>query len=182
MEVTHVVVRSSREELMVPLNFVMKSSPEEISLNCSLQELNRQERFVRMQYLGAEEYDVEDDLRRMATESDAIYWPYRSIDDNYQEIYGMVEQIPHNELAIHRGSVVEASDGHIGRVDEFIVDQENHHITHLVLLRGHLWGKKDVTIPINEIDRIDEDVVYLKLDKNAVKSLPTVPVRRKDRN
>ena len=94
----------------------------------------------------------------------------------------MVEQIPHNELAIHRGSVVEASDGHIGRVDEFIVDQENHHITHLVLLRGHLWGKKDVTIPINEIDRIDEDVVYLKLDKNAVKSLPTVPVRRKDRN
>lgn len=175
MEVTHVVVRSNKEEFMVPLNLVQEGSASQILLSCTQQELSRQERFVKMQFLGAEELDVENDLRRMATESDANYWPYRSIDDNYIEIYGQVEQIPHHELAIHRGSLVEASDGHIGRVDEFIVDIKNHHITHLVLRRGHLWGKKDVTIPVSEIDQIDEDVVYLKLDKQSVKSLPAIP-------
>ncbi len=176
MEVTHVVVRSSGEDFLVPLNLVQESSASQILLNCTQQELSRQERFVKMQFLGAEEFDVENDLRRMATESDASFWPYRSIDDNYIGVYGKVEQIPHRELAIHRGSLVEASDGHIGQVDEFIIDIKDHHITHLVLRRGHLWGKKDVTIPVSEIDQIDEDIVYLKLDKQSVKSLPSIPI------
>jgi hypothetical protein len=36
-----------------------------------------------------------------------------------------------------------------------------------------------VTIPISEIDRFEEDTVYLKLDKDQVEALPTVPVRRR---
>jgi hypothetical protein len=48
----------------------------------------------------------------------------------------------------------------------------------LVLREGHLWGKKDVTIPVSEIDRITDDAVYLKLRKKVIATLPTVPVRR----
>ena len=48
---------------------------------------------------------------------------------------------------------------------------------HLVLREGHLWGKKDVTIPLDQIDRIEEDVVHLKLDKAAVEHLPSVRAR-----
>ena len=43
----------------------------------------------------------------------------------------------------------------------------------------HFWGAKDVTIPVSEIDKIGDEVVYLKLDKKAIESLPTVPVRRR---
>jgi hypothetical protein len=64
-------------------------------------------------------------------------------------------------------------------VDEFLVDPENDVITHLVLREGHLWGKKDVTIPVSEIKKIAEEAVYLKLDKKAIESLPTIPVNRK---
>ena len=41
------------------------------------------------------------------------------------------------------------------------------------------WGKRDVTIPVSEIDKIADEAVYLKLDKKAIETLPTVPVRRK---
>lgn len=181
MTLTHVVVRFNKEEFLVPLELVTDSSSTIINLNCSQQELLQQRRFIKTQFIGAEEFDVENDLRRMAVESDANYWPYRSLDKSYLEIYGSFEQIPHNELAIHRGSLVEASDGQIGRVEEFVVDSTNHHITHLVLKRGHFWGQKEITIPVNEIDQIDEDIVYLKLDKQGVKSLPAIPGRPKDR-
>jgi sporulation protein YlmC with PRC-barrel domain len=136
------------------------------------------ERFVRMQFLGSEEINLEGDLRRIAAESDANYWPYNSLEDGYIEMYGQVEQIPHHELAIHRGSNVEAANGPIGQVDEFIVDPTNNHITHLLLRRGHLWGKKDITIPVKEIDYIEQDNVHLKLNKDEVKALPAVAVRR----
>jgi sporulation protein YlmC with PRC-barrel domain len=73
---------------------------------------------------------------------------------------------------------VEATDGHVGRVDEFVVDAGTGHITHLVLREGHLWGQKDVSISISEIGRIEADVVYLKLDKAGIDALPTIPVQR----
>ena len=67
----------------------------------------------------------------------------------------------------------------MGKVDEFLVDPQNDNISHLVLREGHLWGQQDVTIPVSEIDKITEDAVYLKLDKNDITTLPTVPVKRK---
>jgi len=73
---------------------------------------------------------------------------------------------------------VDASDGHIGHVNEFLVDPLNGHITHLILREGHLWGKKDVTIPVSEIDRIAEGTVHLKLNKHEVDELPGIPVHR----
>jgi hypothetical protein len=66
----------------------------------------------------------------------------------------------------------------VGRVDEFLIDPENDHITHLVMREGHLWGQKDVTIPISEIDRIEGDSVYLKLSKDEVEALPAIPMHR----
>ena len=88
------------------------------------------------------------------------------------------KQIPADELAIHRGTQVEARDGHIGQVSEFLVNPTTGHITHLVLKEGILWNKKAVTIPAAQVDRIEQDTVYLKLDKKAVEALPSIPVNR----
>ena len=67
----------------------------------------------------------------------------------------------------------------VGQVDEFLVDPVSGHITHLILRKGHLWGQKDVTIPVSEIARVEEDTVYLKLTKEQIEALPTIPVRRR---
>jgi sporulation protein YlmC with PRC-barrel domain len=93
--------------------------------------------------------------------------------------YVPVEQVPEGERAIHCGAYVETTDGGVGQVEEFLTDPATGKITHLVLRKGHLWGKRDVTVPLEEIDRVEDDVVYLKLSKEAVGGLPGVPVRRK---
>ena len=88
------------------------------------------------------------------------------------------ERIPPGELAVHRGAQVEAKDGPVGQVDEFLVDPATGHITHLVMREGHLWGTKDVAIPVSQIGRLEEDTVHVKLDKAGIEALPVIPIRR----
>ena len=77
-----------------------------------------------------------------------------------------------------RGTRVEAIDGYVGHVDEFVVNPKSGHITHLVMREGHLWGKKDVIIPLSLIADTRKDTVFLKLDKLQIEVLPAFPVHR----
>lgn len=178
-EVTHFVVKTkgfAGVEILVPMENIKSSSHEEIQLNCTWEELEQMKPFVHTEYIGPDEmeestfitaypYGMEDVmLTPFVAPAEAAYLP--------------VEEIPLNELAIHRGSIVEASDGMVGRVDEFIINPENHHISHLVLRKGHFLGQKEITVPISAIDHIATDTVYLNLDMVAVKELPTVRVHR----
>ena len=87
-------------------------------------------------------------------------------------------QIPPGELAVRRGTRVQATDGDVGHVDEFVVNPENGHITHLVMREGHLWGKKEVMIPLSAMGDTRDDTVFLKIDKHQIEALPTIPVKR----
>ncbi len=89
------------------------------------------------------------------------------------------QQIPPGELAVQRGTRVEATDGFVGHVDEFVVNPDNGHITHLVMREGHLWGQKDVMIPVSALGETRPDTVFLKLDKHQIGSLPAFPVHRR---
>jgi len=89
-----------------------------------------------------------------------------------------IRRIPPGELAVRRGTRVRATDGWVGRVDEFIVGPVSGNITHLCLRKGHPWKERDVCIPISQIERIEEKVVYLNVDKNTITSMPSVPVKR----
>jgi hypothetical protein len=51
-------------------------------------------------------------------------------------------------------------------------------ITHFVLERGHLWGKREVTIPIGTVAKVETDVVTLSLSKDEVGELPSARVHR----
>ena len=81
-------------------------------------------------------------------------------------------------LPSRAGARVEATDGDVGKVDEFLIDPVTGRITHIVLREGILWDKRDVTIPVSDIDRIEDDTVYLKLDKKAIGNLPSTPGER----
>jgi sporulation protein YlmC with PRC-barrel domain len=171
--VTHVVVKQDsfpHLERLVPVEMVAETSPDQIHLACSQHELHRLESFVETEFVPGEfpyaAYGL-DEFR---------LWPYVLPDDELVPVEH--ERVPPGELAVRRGSHVRATDGDVGRVDEFLVDRETEHITHLVLREGHLWGQKDVLIPVSEIGQIDEDRVYLTLNKEEVAGLPTIPVRR----
>ena len=64
----------------------------------------------------------------------------------------------------------------MGEVDGFLV--EGDHITHFVLERGHLWGRRDVTVPIGSVTRVESDTVTVGLSKDQIGALPSRRVRR----
>jgi hypothetical protein len=108
-----------------------------------------------------------------------MVWPYVVPDSAGMALTSVRhELIPHNELALQRGSWVMAADGHVGEVDEFIVDPADEHITHLILRKGHFWEYTDVSIPVTQIDRLQADRIYLQLDKHTIGQLPPIVVRR----
>ena len=47
------------------------------------------------------------------------------------------------------------------------------HVTHVLLQEGHLWGRKQVAIPVSAVQRID-DGVTVSLTKHEIESLPAV--------
>lgn len=87
------------------------------------------------------------------------------------------DRVPKGEVEIRRTSEVVSADGHrLGHVDGFLVDGDA--ITHVVLEHGHLFGRRDVTIPVRAVARVANDSVTLGLTKDEVNALPAVPVHR----
>jgi sporulation protein YlmC with PRC-barrel domain len=179
-EVTHLAVRTKgllSDEYLVPVELIAESTPQRISLSCSRAELAQCQPFEKSVLVGVDgaELGPSDMDYAMAATYGTMpggEYPGAMYPPTLQE-----EQIPDGTLSIHPGASVEATDGHVGQVREFIIDPQNDRVTHLVLREGHLWGKKDVTIPLDQIERIEEDVIFLKLDKADVERLPSVRAR-----
>jgi sporulation protein YlmC with PRC-barrel domain len=174
-QVTHLVVKEERmphSERLVPVDLVANTTHDLIRLRCTADELAKIEPFNETEYVQEKVPDVD------YLPNAYLVWPYHIPEIN-TAVPITHQRVPHGELAVRRGTRVEATDGHVGRVDEFLVDPVDTHITHLVLREGHLWGQKDVTIPVSQVDRIEEDTVYLKLDKHGIEALPALPIRRR---
>jgi sporulation protein YlmC with PRC-barrel domain len=86
-----------------------------------------------------------------------------------------VDTLPVGEVGVRRGQSVHATDGEIGRVQGLVINPANHHVTHVLLQEGHLWGRKEVAIPIGAVTAIDEGI-SLNLTKENVHDLPAVDV------
>ncbi|MGB7874714.1 MAG: PRC-barrel domain-containing protein [Anaerolineales bacterium] len=173
--VTHLVVAEKAFpsiEHLVPVDRILASSPSSIQLRCSQNDLSDMDTFEETDFIEGGQLEAS-----FPYSVPYEVWPYAMYEAMPMPFEH--EHIPAGEVVIRRGTPVKATDGEVGKVDEFLVDPENNNISHLILREGHLWGKKDVTIPVSEIDKIAEDGVYLKLDKEAIETLPTVPVRRK---
>ncbi|MGI8506011.1 MAG: PRC-barrel domain-containing protein [Solirubrobacteraceae bacterium] len=85
------------------------------------------------------------------------------------------ERVPVGEVDVRRGEHVHATDGAIGRVQGLIIDPADHHVTHVLLDEGHLWGQKRVAVPISAVTSV-ADGVRLNLTKDQVRDLPPVDV------
>jgi sporulation protein YlmC with PRC-barrel domain len=177
-EVTHVVVKEPNLpniEHLVPIKMVTRSDDQHIYLNCSRLELEKMEPFIETEFIrsNTEEYSLPFDFTYSGT---FMLWPY-VLAEPMSTV--RIEHLPPSELALRRGAQVHATDGHVGEVDELVIDPENDQITYILMRRGHYWGDREVTIPVSAIDRIHEDMIYLKLDKVTIESLPAVKVSRR---
>ncbi len=79
--------------------------------------------------------------------------------------------VPLGEAELVPGEHVHAVDGEIGQVLGFIVDPDDQRVTHVLLREGHLWGRREVAIPISAVTAIDEGI-RLNITKKQVEDLP----------
>ena len=174
---THLVVQSLLppfQEYLVPVNQVEETTDIRIKLKCTRGGLTKMDSFRYEEYIPADFPDY-------------LSWPYvlpaqSGANRIRQEVPTFTtvthQNIPEGELALRRGARVEATDGYVGQVDELLINSNNMQITHLVLLERHILQKRQITIPVSQIDHIDQSTVYLKLDRQDVESLPTTPIQR----
>jgi hypothetical protein len=84
------------------------------------------------------------------------------------------DRVPAGEVQLRRGERVHAADGDIGRV-QGLVAAPDHQVTHVLLTEGHLWTKKEVAVPIDNV--VDATFgVQVDLTREEVKDLPPVDV------
>jgi sporulation protein YlmC with PRC-barrel domain len=72
------------------------------------------------------------------------------------------------------GYHIKASDGTIGHVCDFMMDDKSWAIAQLVIKTGHRFSGKEVRIPAGKVDRIsyDESTVFVNLTSEAVEQSP----------
>jgi sporulation protein YlmC with PRC-barrel domain len=187
--VTHFVVENKNfpdsDKRLVPIEKIIETTPERICLSCTKKELTAMELFTEAHYIQTVNYTPETEESEglelpIFTDSSAIrMWPYVFPSELATDYISVEEErIPPGELAIRRGAEVMATDGRVGRVDEFLVEPNSGHITHLVMGEGHLWDSREVVIPLAAIDQLYEHTIYLKINKEEVESLPEIPIKR----
>ncbi len=160
-QITHVVVEVAdwpHTERLVPIELVKNSGVNTLELDCTSSHLITLKHFVDTQYVR----ESHSNPISPGAPPFSMLVP--------KEYY----RIPEGELALQKGAHVEAADGAIGRVDEFVIDPDTDRITHLIVRTGHLWNQQSVAIPVSAIDRIKANVVYLKVNKHALKELQPV--------
>jgi len=177
-ELTHLVVEpKGRAGLgrLVPLDLV-DATGGEIRLRCTRADFESLDAAEQTQFVpgtrGYAAYGPEQ----------VLSWPYSSLGGAGVEgtVTGISETvtydtIPLGEVAVRRGERVHATDGEIGQVEGLVIDPRNHHVTHVLLQEGHLWGRKEVAIPISAVTGID-DGIRLNITKHQVQDLPPVDI------
>ncbi len=170
--ITHLVVQDKTfpeaTEWLVPIERVVDSTTEAIQLNCTREELSnmqpfKQEHFLEQEYI---EYGY-------AYSQPFMMAPAEMLNVAFEEL-----NIADEDLALNRGANVQALDGHLGQIGEFLLDPQCGKISHITLKRGHLWGKKEVILSLSYLDHVDLDTVYLSVDKKTVDDLPSIPFNR----
>jgi sporulation protein YlmC with PRC-barrel domain len=180
--VTHLAVepRHPREtSRLVPLDLVA-GGPHRVELRCTLADFERLDP-------AEETHFVPDPGGYSAYAPDEVLtWPYYGLGGGMGMGVGTAadgpqmvttDTVPPGEVSICRGDRVYATDGPIGHVQGLVIEPRRHHVTHVLLQEGHLWGRKEVAIPIGKVADTDAGI-RLTMSKQEVKDLPPVDLDR----
>ena len=182
---THLVVKPQPDGpvCLVPIELVVHEDGDTVvSLRCSVEDARRFPSVQEFAYLRSGESPANDPDSDVGIENVlalSTYGGYTAFGPQPMDFEAGLsmtyDRIPKGEVEIRRASEVVSSDGkRLGHVDAFLVDADDQ-ITHLVLEHGHLWGRREVAVPIGSVSRIETDSVVLYLTKDEVGALPAEP-------
>jgi sporulation protein YlmC with PRC-barrel domain len=177
--ITHVVVEPKHRPdagRLVPVDFV-DAAAGGLRLRCTLAQFEMLDPAEETQFLPGSAGDPYYD------QDQVLSWAYYDLAAGPGMADGMAgvpqpvtyDSVPVGEVEVRRGDRVHATDGEIGRVQGLVIDRGSHHVTHVLLQEGHLWGRKEVAIPIRAVTEVD-DRIRLSITKQQVQDLPPVSI------
>jgi sporulation protein YlmC with PRC-barrel domain len=183
--VTHLVVEPKHQRYrgrLVPLD-LLDGTAGDIRLRCTRAEFEELDPAEETEFIAATIGYAGYDPGQVG------YWPYSGLGGMGMGM-GMGgmgtggetvtrDTVPLGEVEVHRGDHVQATDGAIGRVQGLVIDRGSRHVTHVLLQEGHLWGRKEVAIPISAVASTG-DGIQLRISKQDVQDLPPVDIDRPD--
>jgi sporulation protein YlmC with PRC-barrel domain len=183
---THLVVEPRQEERgrLVPLHLAQTSTPELIELECTPHEFNQLESAQDTDYFPMDDrygpYYAGYGHGYGYAYGNAYFLPYYAYGGmgyghGWDRNSATYDAIPPGEVTIRRGDPVHATDGDIGHIAGLVIGTPAGEVTHVLLQEGHLWGKRDVSIPIGSVTRVGE-VVEVGLSKHQLEELPSIDI------
>lgn len=182
--VTHLVVQSADDPdsaRLVPMELANRTAEgRELSLRLTAEGLDQLDRVHEHAYLRAGEQaekepgwdiGVEDMQPVPQPAAPGVFPEYGG--DPLQDATVAYDRVPKGEIELRHASDVYSSEGHhMGHVDGVLL-ADGDAITDLLLERGHLWWKREITIPASAISKVETDMVTLGATKKEVGSFPS---------
>lgn len=177
--VTHLVVEPRRRHeaaRLVSLELAVEDA-NGVTLCCTADALDRLEPVRGYAYLPAGAHPdegrewsvgVEDVLVVPSVEPLGVGEP--ELDPNVNLMY---DRVPRGEVELRLTSSVYSSDEHhVGSVHGVVVGDDGV-IAVLTLLRGHLWWRREIAVPVGAIASLENDLVTLAVEKRELKRFPS---------
>jgi sporulation protein YlmC with PRC-barrel domain len=179
---THVVVGASHANAWLVPAMLVDGGRRGITLSCTTAELHALGSIREVAYMPIEQFPVGDDDTDVGVQDTTSMPSYEptSFGDYCGEIDSLVtvsyDRIPKGEAELRRTSEVLFSSGHrAGHVRALVVEERK--VTHVVLEHGHLWGRRDVLVPVDAVSSIATDSITLALAHDEVAALPSFRAR-----
>jgi hypothetical protein len=177
--ITHLVVRDKPDEIerLVPVDLLEPDGPG-VRFVPEPGRLAECPAVREVAYLQSGEFPRPDDKSDIGVE-DAV--PIGDLTGSPFDGYGAgfatstaisYDRVPKGLVELRRSSDVEAVDGHrVGHLAALVVDG-GWTITQVVLEHGHLWGTRDVAVPVVAVGTLETDLVRLTIGRHALTALP----------
>ena len=174
--VTHLVIEPRHRKAdgrLVPVELV-EAGAGEIRLSCSIADFDRLEASEEIELAEGLDYGGvygPDAVMGLGEGGVSASGMGIGMGLGHQQSVVTSDNVPEGESEVARDERVHAVDGEIGHLKGFAVDPADHRVTHVLLREGHLWGQKEVAIPVSAVASVD-DGIWLKLTKKQVEALP----------
>jgi uncharacterized protein YrrD len=174
--VTHLVVQPKRqheEARLVSLELVGEDANGGVSLFCTAETLDGLERVREYAYLPAGQQPEENPQWDVGVEDVLVVPSVEPLDMAEPELDPnvnlMYDRVPKGEVELRVTSSVYSKDEHrLGSVNGVVVGEDGA-ITMLTIQRGHLWWRREISVPVDAIASLENDVVTLAVEKSELK-------------
>jgi uncharacterized protein YrrD len=178
--VTHLVVQPKRqheEARLVSLELVGEDANGGVSLFCTAETLDGLERVREYAYLPAGQQPEENPQWDVGVEDVLVVPSVEPLDMAEPELDPnvnlMYDRVPKGEVELRLTSSVYSKDEHrVGSVNGVVVGEDGV-ITVLTLQRGHLWWRREISVPADAIASLENDIAKLAVEKSELKRFPS---------